>query len=172
MSQKCPRCSNTLEIIDIDGIKIDRCGSCCGIFLDETELGQIKDRGCASIESLASGGKLPAGRISEGEKINCVRCSSAMQTVNFSYTSGIMIDHCPACNSVWLDNGELGKIIDFLKAGESSNAEDQARYNDLLNEVKNKTRRQMENNFRSISSGGKMGSIVNFVYKMINKITG
>jgi len=30
----------------------------------------------------------------------------------------------------------------------------------------------MENNFRSISSGGKMGSIVNFVYKMINKVTG
>ena len=95
-----------------------------------------------------------------------------MQTVNFSYTSGIMIDHCPACNSVWLDNGELGKIIEFLKAGESSGAEDQARYNDLLNEVKNKTRQQMENNFRSISSGGKMGSIVNFVYKMINKVTG
>ena len=174
MSNKCPRCWGALELLDIDGVKIDRCGSCRGIFLDKYELNRLNALTSEAAECLNDGvaGHSTIQTPDASKKIKCLRCSSVMQTVNFSYTSGILIDHCPACESVWLDNGELAKILEFLKASESISEEESASYQNTLNEIKDSANKQKESGFRSISSGGKMGSIVNFVYKMISKVSG
>ncbi|MRU14237.1 hypothetical protein FDP25_02225 [Roseovarius sp. A21] len=34
--------------------------------------------------------------------------------------SGVEIDYCPKCRGVWLDRGELDKIIDRSSGGEAS----------------------------------------------------
>lgn len=174
MSNKCPRCSGALEPLDIDGVKIDRCGSCRGIFLDKYELNRLNALNSGAAENLNDGapGSAAIETSDASKKINCLRCSSVMNVVNFSYTSGIFIDHCPACESVWLDNGELAKILQYLKASETISEEESASYQNTLNEIKQRACEQKESGFRSISSGGRMGSIVNFVYKMISKVSG
>ncbi len=168
MSNKCPRCPGELEIIDIDGIKIDVCGSCRGIFLDRYELNRLKalDNGNEKLKAAGGGAEI---KPDTGHKINCIRCQSPMQTINFSYSSGIFIDHCPACDSVWLDNGELEKILEFLKAGEEITEQETSEYSEILNNIKNQAEERRQKDFRAISSEGRMGSIVNYVYKMINK---
>lgn len=42
--------------------------------------------------------------------MNCPSCKDSVLTM--SERSGIEIDYCPSCRGVWLDRGELDKIIE------------------------------------------------------------
>jgi uncharacterized protein len=46
----------------------------------------------------------------EGNKMNCPVCSNASLVI--SERQGVEIDYCPKCRGVWLDRGELDKIIE------------------------------------------------------------
>jgi uncharacterized protein len=41
-----------------------------------------------------------------------MRCPNDETTLVMNERSGIEIDYCPECRGVWLDRGELDKIID------------------------------------------------------------
>lgn len=41
--------------------------------------------------------------------MNCPQCATILV---MSERSGVEIDYCPQCRGVWLDRGELDKIID------------------------------------------------------------
>lgn len=41
-----------------------------------------------------------------------MRCPTDETTLVMSERSGIEIDYCPTCRGVWLDRGELDKIIE------------------------------------------------------------
>ena len=41
--------------------------------------------------------------------MKCPHCQSELRPYE---RSGVEIDHCPSCRGVWLDRGELDKIID------------------------------------------------------------
>ena len=42
----------------------------------------------------------------------CMQCPNDGATLTMSERSGIEIDYCPTCRGVWLDRGELDKIIE------------------------------------------------------------
>ncbi len=41
-----------------------------------------------------------------------MKCPNCNETLVMSERQGIEIDYCPSCRGVWLDKGELDKIID------------------------------------------------------------
>jgi uncharacterized protein len=41
-----------------------------------------------------------------------MKCPNCNETLVMADRQGIEIDYCPACRGVWLDRGELDKIID------------------------------------------------------------
>jgi len=41
-----------------------------------------------------------------------MQCPTDGTTLTMSERSGIEIDYCPTCRGVWLDRGELDKLID------------------------------------------------------------
>lgn len=41
-----------------------------------------------------------------------MQCPVDQTTLNISERQGVEIDWCPTCRGVWLDRGELDKIID------------------------------------------------------------
>lgn len=49
-----------------------------------------------------------------------MKCPTDNATLVMSERNGIEIDYCPECRGVWLDRGELDKIID--RAGTSAPA--------------------------------------------------
>lgn len=49
-----------------------------------------------------------------------MKCPNDQTTLVMSDRSGIEIDYCPECRGVWLDRGELDKIID--RAGSAPSA--------------------------------------------------
>lgn len=42
--------------------------------------------------------------------MNCPRCTT--EKLQMTERAGIEIDYCPTCRGVWLDRGELDKIIE------------------------------------------------------------
>lgn len=49
--------------------------------------------------------------------MNCPRCRDDLRQTE---RTGVVIDFCPRCRGVWLDGGELEKIIDRSYSWESS----------------------------------------------------
>ena len=46
----------------------------------------------------------------KGIALKCPNCPD--QTLVMSDRQGVEIDYCPACRGVWLDRGELDKLLD------------------------------------------------------------
>jgi Zn-finger nucleic acid-binding protein len=45
-----------------------------------------------------------------------MKCPNDATTLVMSERAGVEIDYCPECRGVWLDRGELDKIIDRAEA--------------------------------------------------------
>jgi len=41
-----------------------------------------------------------------------MKCPSCNETLVMSERQGVEIDYCPSCRGVWLDRGELDKILE------------------------------------------------------------
>jgi Zn-finger nucleic acid-binding protein len=61
-----------------------------------------------------------------------MKCPNCNVSLVMTDRSGIEIDYCPDCRGVWLDRGELDKIIERsthnVKIVEKDNYSDQRRY--------------------------------------------
>ncbi|WP_316788914.1 zf-TFIIB domain-containing protein [Pedobacter frigoris] len=60
-----------------------------------------------------------------------MKCPSCNETLLMSDKNGIEIDYCPNCRGIWLDRGELDKIIERSATHYSSKdnyGKDQERY--------------------------------------------
>jgi len=51
-----------------------------------------------------------------------MKCPNDSTTLVMSERSGVEIDYCPECRGVWLDRGELDKIIDRAESEFAKNA--------------------------------------------------
>jgi len=51
----------------------------------------------------------------------CPNCNESMREVT---REGVQIDMCPSCRGVWLDRGELEKLMSSVKAYESEHEQE------------------------------------------------
>lgn len=51
-----------------------------------------------------------------------MKCPNDSTTLVMSERAGVEIDYCPECRGVWLDRGELDKILDRAEAEASRSA--------------------------------------------------
>ncbi len=49
-----------------------------------------------------------------------MKCPNCEETLVMTERQGVEIDYCPKCRGVWLDKGELDKIIEKSSYAESS----------------------------------------------------
>ena len=121
---RCPACAATLDRYQAFGIDIEGCPACKGIFLDEGELRSLKDK-CK--EALWHNLRWMDDEVEAVEQANstlsdrvCPRCQDQrLLTTNFG-DSEILIDYCPGCHGVWLDQGELRAVTHYLASRLSS----------------------------------------------------
>ncbi|ACG77635.1 conserved hypothetical protein [Phenylobacterium zucineum HLK1] len=55
----------------------------------------------------------------------CPNDNTSMQNVN---RGGVEIDICPTCRGVWLDRGELEKLLEGTRQEQTAQAEDRQRF--------------------------------------------
>lgn len=71
--------------------------------------------------------------------MNCPVCKDSVLVI--TDRNGIEIDYCPTCRGVWLDRGELDKIIERSSKPENSNERYDNRHNYQDDKYKYKKKR-------------------------------
>lgn len=104
---KCPKCgTDTLDPFGhIEGVHVDFCGRCKGIWFDEGELAFYTEMPV----DLPNIDKVVRGGVSTG--LSCPKCVDA-HLVEVPYVGQLhpLLDVCPTCRGVFVDRGELPEI--------------------------------------------------------------
>ena len=97
-----------MESVVADGIEVDRCTRCEGLWFDAGELEWLARDGFAET--------IDVGTAEEGRDMNalieidCPRCGRAMQHVADRYKPQIRYEVCGECRGVFLDAGEFREL--------------------------------------------------------------
>lgn len=122
--RNCPDCHESMAVVDISAAKgtrflVERCERCLGLFFDTNELEAVLDAAVAHSYQIdfARLGNLetPAPRDAITYR-HCPDCGKLMNRVNFGARSGVITDQCRS-HGVWLQPGELYRLLDWRKAG-------------------------------------------------------
>jgi Zn-finger nucleic acid-binding protein len=103
--RKCPACSVPLAEVDLHRETVDRCPSCNGIYFDAGELESI-----VRLVRLAQGAALEEDEIetvSPQESARALACPADGTIMEKQDIGGTVVDRCPLCRGIWLDNGEI-----------------------------------------------------------------
>lgn len=112
----CPVCKVPLIVVERNGIEVDYCISCRGIWFDEGEIELLSEKININIEHI------DFNKCSTAiEKLRtCPRCDKTMDKVTIGNNSGFLIDKCPDDHGIWLDSGELSKASSLSSDEQSS----------------------------------------------------
>ena len=108
-----------MTALALGGADVRECGACGGLWLDPATLQRLCD---AREQHATITGMLAARVPSAGGAVDAVRyvpcpaCHRLMNRVNFARTSGVIMDVCRA-HGVWLDRGELERVVGFVDGG-------------------------------------------------------
>jgi Zn-finger nucleic acid-binding protein len=110
----CPHCQTELHHRSIEGVVIDECRDCQGIWLDAEKLRRLKDAADPDLRWMDFELWDHADRFQIAEKaVDCPTCAVPLVAIDYGDT-GVTIDYCNGCRGVWLDAGGFGKIIAHL----------------------------------------------------------
>lgn len=116
---RCPSCDeDVLHLIDVGDHRIEECGACGGVFVDQTTLSRlVRERNVESEAETASAVKTQRGRVAEAVKYRpCPICQKVMSRKNFGRSSGVIVDICHH-HGTWFDPDELTHVLEFVASG-------------------------------------------------------
>ncbi|MFC1944351.1 zf-TFIIB domain-containing protein [Chloroflexota bacterium] len=106
---KCPRCNGELTPEQYEGIEVDRCIVCKGMWLDYGELEMLEDTAFDENEEKGS----LMYRSFQGDLL-CPKCQRPMQFFSYRATN-LELDFCDQQHGVWLDAGEDKRILKTME---------------------------------------------------------
>lgn len=100
------------------GIRIDVCLTCAGIWFDDGELTQLQKTGLEAMAEVEDR-FVPMGAAKSGAKERpCPVCAGVLlEEYAYLYSTPVKIDGCPVCYGVWIQDGELKQMEQFLETG-------------------------------------------------------
>lgn len=100
----CPKCKAAMEMITFEGIEVDRCTGCRGIWFDALEKEHLKElHGSESIDT----GKKPADAADAHRHLFCPICHSPMITMSVLEHPDLKYESCTVCYGAFFDAGEF-----------------------------------------------------------------
>jgi Zn-finger nucleic acid-binding protein len=130
----CPACESLLETLDLGqggAFLVERCPQCLGMFFDPGELEQV------AAEKASPASRVNFARIenllreetptdfSEVRYRKCPVCRALMNRRSYGARAGVIVDDCRE-HGVWLDAGELRRILAWAAAGGPEHSERRA----------------------------------------------
>ncbi len=125
----CPRCSEPLQALRLGATTVRECAACGGLWVDPATLQQLSDareEHAGVTSALAAHVPTSAAAPDTVRYIPCPQCAKLMNRVNFARSSGVVMDVCKA-HGVWLDRGELQRVVGFVEHGGLSAARERER---------------------------------------------
>jgi uncharacterized protein len=179
----CPVCNINIQTVILNQTQLDNCPKCKGLWFDKDELGEV-------IDFLKVSGSSDTGWLNdttssyfehqvnlEKSDTSCPKCNTELSRYNYAGSKDIIIDSCPKGCGIWLDGGELKKILDFL--AECDKPLDPETEQKILNELKLIKEESEANEEALIDSLVKMdnrgdilrfpGLVLQFIYRLAYK---
>jgi len=116
---KCPRCREDMQALRLGHTAARECAQCGGLWLDLNALDRLtseRDELVATSSILAARRPLGSAPADSVRYIPCPTCEKLMNRTNFAHASGVILDVCKG-HGVWLDRGELQRVLDFVGDG-------------------------------------------------------
>ena len=114
----CPKCDVKLLLLHFQGLEVDFCERCRGIWLDDGELEALLDphwnkAGNPLLEALRQSGAGAAG-----PKHLCPRCDRRLHeiTLRRDGPTALTLDRCPRGHGIWFDADELQQLLEAFPA--------------------------------------------------------
>ena len=107
----CPVCNVNLTHATIDRLSILHCPECLGFLAHPDTFAEIVKQRRARARGPAAKPTPLKPRELERD-IRCPYCDREMSVHPYYGPGNIVIDNCVGCKIVWLDYGELGKVVD------------------------------------------------------------
>ena len=105
----CPKCQTpSLATHTIEGVQLDRCTTCSGVWFDSSELEALVRMKRGSLDDIRK------GRSQDGlnqKRGYCPRDGVALLRAYSSRDRDLILDTCPQCRGLWLDGGELNELL-------------------------------------------------------------
>lgn len=111
----CPRDGAALAPLEVDGLALDSCPSCGGLWFDLGELRRAEDREDPDLHWL----EFTLWRDEHSFQLTptplpCPRCDGRLGSALY-HDTGVLVHMCPACEGTWLDHGDLELIVRCLE---------------------------------------------------------
>ena len=109
----CPKCQSEMQAVEYDGVEVDRCKSCHGIWFDAGESDWLRDEDAAVA--------IDIGDPSMGIKKNlinsyrCPRCDGGMLRRVDPRQSHVQFEECTSCRGSFFDAGEFAELMQLQK---------------------------------------------------------
>ena len=106
---QCPKCeTEALKEFDVEGVALDRCPRCAGVWFDAQELTELLSEEAEHVAQLLKG---RTNAQADEKRGRCPRDASNLIRVFSSIDRSVVLDACGECRGVWLDGGEFKKLF-------------------------------------------------------------
>ncbi len=107
----CPKCFGTMEIASYDGIKVERCTGCKGLWFQPDELATLRQDTWMADYILDEGSAKVGKQYNQVRAIQCPQCGADMNQESDEDQPHIVYESCPAGHGVFLDAGEFTDLV-------------------------------------------------------------
>lgn len=105
---ECPKCARTLRATKVREVEVDRCKRCRGIWCDRGELTELLGQSNWRLAKLTGSRAREELNLRKGK---CPRDGCDLVRISCSFNQAVVLDTCPQCQGIWLDGGELDKLL-------------------------------------------------------------
>ncbi len=113
----CVKCNSILDRATFQGLEVDLCPKCGGLWLDRGEItraAQLPEKELVRLRNLLRGSSGPPPIPTEN-KAPCPACEGQLSEV---LLGKVHVDYCGTCHGIFLDRGELEDAITAVRARE------------------------------------------------------
>ena len=97
-----------MEAIEYEGIEVDRCKTCQGIWFDAGESDVLRDKDAAA--TIDTGDPLTGRQTNEIDHYRCPRCDGGMLRRVDPMQPHIQYEECTSCRGSFFDAGEFSDL--------------------------------------------------------------
>ena len=111
----CVKCNSILDRATFQGLEVDLCPKCGGLWLDRGEItraAKLPEQELGRLRSLltSAGGPPP---VPTENVAHCPSCPGSLAEV---LLGAVHVDYCNKCHGIFLDRGELQSAVEAVRA--------------------------------------------------------
>lgn len=114
----CPVCRTNLVVAALEELRVLHCPTCQGTLITQVDF-------AFAVQYLRHAPALPLGQLDRAELLRpliCPHCHRKMHTFHYGGGGNVVLDNCLACQVIWLDYGEIRRVLGTVESQEPSQA--------------------------------------------------